>query len=289
MALTINGNDIEFTGQVKVVNGFNSDTGVAYLILTPDGGVGSIPFLAQGLPGLPPVFDSITVEEVDPGDPLPSPNPVVTTISPGGSGAASHLSLKFYLHSGDKGDTGTNVISTATDLATTPALGPSTNGYVLAYRSSDGKWVPTPSGLAGGNTYVSPPILATPKNNASPRLISQINVPAQPFDWRPRVFAQCFVDGALLTRVDLYARLNDPASGDQVGYSRGVSGNLIPPNIIVPGYPAGSAVPGSYGRVLAGNAATIYLRAEQVNATSESWATPASPETTFCVEVQPIL
>ena len=53
MPITVSGNDIEFTGTVRVVNGFNPDTGVAYLILTPDGGVGSLPFLAQGLPGLP--------------------------------------------------------------------------------------------------------------------------------------------------------------------------------------------------------------------------------------------
>ncbi len=173
MALTIDGNDITFSGQVKVVNGFNPDTGVAYLILTPDGGVGSLPFLAQGLPGQPPVFDSITVEEVARGNPLPTPNPVVTVVSPGGSGVASHLSLKFYIHEGAQGPAGVMNISGATDMATDVTLGSGTNGYVLTYRASDGKWVPTPSS-AGGNTYVSAPIASTSNNNANPRLLSQI-------------------------------------------------------------------------------------------------------------------
>lgn len=289
MALTINGNDIEFTGTVRVVNGFNPDTGVAYMILTPDGGVGSLPFLAQGLPGVPPVFDSITVEEVNPGDPLPSPNPVVTTISPGGSGTASHLSLKFYIHKGATGATGTNIISTASDLATVPALGAGTNGYTLIYRSSDSKWVPTPNPASSMQTYVSPAILATANNNASPRTLSEISVPAQPFEWRPRVFAQTLVAGGLGTRVDLVARLNDPTSGDQVGYSKGVQGASPPVNTLIPAFPAGAAVPGSYARVAAGVSAVIYLVAEQKAASNGAWSTPASPDTTFCVEVQPLL
>lgn len=287
MALTINGNDIEFTGQVKVVNGFNPDTGVAYLILTPDGGVGSLPFLAQGLPGKPPVFDNITVEEVEPGVSLPNPNPVVTEVSPGGSGTASHLNLKFYIHKGATGAMGTNVISTATDLATTPALGSSTDAYTLLYRNSDSKWVPSAQKV--GNVYVTGPISATSYNNTSPRLLSSINVPAMPFAWRPRVFASSVITGSSSTRVDLVARLNDASSGDQVGYAKGIAGPTPPPSILIPTYPADSSVPGSYGRVEAGAAATIYLRAEQKAGTSGSWSTPASPDTTFCVEVLPLL
>lgn len=289
MSFTINGNDIEFTGTVRVVNGFNPETGVAYLILTPDGGVGSLPFLAQGLPGKPPVFDSITVEEVPPGELLPAPNPVVTTVSAGGSGVESHLALKFYIHRGATGPIGTNVISTASDLATTPALGGSTNGYTLVYRSSDGKWVPTPSPASVQDTYASPAILATPNNNASPRTLSEISVPAMPFAWRPRVFATTQINGGVLTRIDLFARLNDPASGDQVGYSKGIQGALPPPSILVPAYPAGAAVPGSYGRVPAGQAATVYLVAEQKAATNTHWSTPASPDTTFNLEVQALV
>lgn len=288
MPLTINGNDIEFSGNIKVVNGFNPDTGVAYLILTPDGGVGALPFLAQGLPGLPPVFDSISVVEVAPATPLPTPNPVVTTISPGGNGVASHLALTFYIHSGATGATGSNTISTATDIDLTTPLGVATNGYTLIYNSTSGKWVPTPTSITASDTYPSPLIAATSNNNASPRILTQVNVPALPFNWRPRCFGGTTVNGALLTRVDLIARLNDSTSGDQVGYSKGQQGAAPPPNILIPGYPGGSSAPGSFGRVLAGNAATIYLVAEQKSNTNGSWSTPASPDTWFQVEVQPV-
>lgn len=287
MSISVNGNDIEFEGVVRVVNGFNPDTGVAYLILTPNGGTGSIPFLAQGLPGLPPVFDSVTVEEVDPDDPLPTPNPVVTTVSTGGSGIASHYTLKFYIHKGQVGATGQNQIGTASDLATTPALGSGTNGYTLVYRSSDGKWVPTAQKV--GDQYVPAVINATAFNATSPRLLASVTVPAQPFDWRPKAFASTVVTGSSDTRVDLVARLNDQASGDQVGYAKGVAGAAPPPLVMIPAAPAGSAIPGTYAKVLAGNAATIYLRAEQKAPSSGSWSTPASPDTTFWVEVSPLL
>lgn len=287
MPISINGNDIEFTGQVRVVNGFNPDTGVAYLILTPDGGVGSIPFLAQGLPGLPPVFDSITVEEVDPGDPLPSPNPVVTTVTAGGSGEASHYTLKFYVHKGDTGATGTNEISSASDLDPAVTLDSTANKYTLVYNSTTELWVPTAQKI--GDAYVPSAIAATAFNNVSPRLLASVTIAAQPFDWRPRCFGSTVVTGSADTRVDLVARVNDPASGAQVGYAKGLAGAAPPGLVMIPAAPAGSSMPGSHGKVLAGNAATIYLRAEQKAPSNNSWSTPASPDTTFWVEVSPLL
>jgi hypothetical protein len=102
------------------------------------------------------------------------------------------------------------------------------------------------------------------------------------------VFAYTVVTGSSDTRVDLVARLNDPASGDQVGYSKGIAGATPPPNVLIPSAPAGSSIPGNYGKVSAGSAATIYLRAEQKAATSSAWSTPASPDTSFWVEVMPL-
>lgn len=287
MGISVDGNDIQFEGTVKIVNGFNPDTGVAYLILTPTGGTGTIPFLAQGLPGLPPVFDSITVEEVAAGDPLPTPNPVVTPVSSGGNGIASHYNLKFYIHGGSVGPAGANTISTSTDLATTPALGIGTNTYTLVYRSSDGLWVPTAQKV--GNQYVPSAIGATAHDATPQRVLASITVPAQPFDWRPRVFAQTVVTGSADTRVDLVARLNDAASGDQVGFAKGVAGASPPTQTLIPAAPAGSAIPGGYAKVLAGNAATVYLRAEQKAASAGAWSTPAAPNTTFWLEVEPLL
>lgn len=287
MGVTVDGNDIVFSGDIRVVNGFNPDNGVAYLILTPSGGTGTLPFLAEGQPGLPPVFDSVSVIEVDPTDDLPTPNPVVTVVNPGGPGVAAHYTMTFYLHTGEKGATGANEISTAVDLATSPVLGAATSAYVLVYDAVNSVWVPTSQKV--GNDYVPTTIGATAYNTASPRTLATVAVPAQPFDWRPKVFGQVVVTGSSDTRVDLYARINDASAGDQVGYSKGVAGSAPPPNILIPAAPAGSAVPGGYGKVLAGQPATIYLRAEQKAASNGSWSTPGAPDSTFWVEVSPLL
>ena len=289
MGITVDGNDIVFDGTIRVVNGFNVDSGVCYLVLTPSGGTGTLPFLAEGQPGLPPVFDSVSVIEVDPADNLPTPNPVVTVVDPGGAGIAAHYTMTFYLHKGATGDQGQNEISTATDLGTSPALGAATNAYILVYDATNSIWVPTSQKV--GNSYIPTTLASTAFNTASPRTLTTVAIPAQPFDWRPKCFGQVTVTGSSDTRVDLYARINDPASGDQVGYSKGLAGAAPPVNVMIPAAPVGSAVggAGTYGRVLAGQPATIYLRAEQKAASSSSWSTSGAPDSTFWVDVSPLL
>jgi hypothetical protein len=289
VGITVDGADIVFTGTLRLVNGFNPDTGVAYMILTPDGGTGAIPFLAEGQPGLPPVFDSMTLIEVDPADPLPTPNPVKTVVDPGGPGLAAHYTLTFYLHKGATGLQGANEISTAVDLATSPALSANTNAYILVYDATNQVWVPTSQKV--GDSYVPSAFASTAFNTASPRTLASVTVPPMPFDWRPKCFGQVIVTGSSDTRVDLYARINNAASGDQVGYSKGVAGASPPPNILIPAAPVGSAVGGSgtYGRVLAGQQAVIYLRAEQKAASNSSWSTSGAPDSTFWVDVSPLL
>lgn len=282
MALSIDGNNIVFDGRLTVVNGFNRETGTAYLVLTPSGGFGTLPFFATGDPGLPPVFDSITVEEVEPGDPLPTPNPVVTPVSPGGPGVASHYTLKFYLHKGTAGSTGTFTIAGATDLSGTP-----TDKYTLVYRNSDGKYVLTAQKI--GDQYVPAAIAATSFSATPSRTLASVSIPAQPFDWRPRAFASTVVTGSSDTRVDLIARVGDASTGAQVGFAKGVAGVAPPPMVLIPAAPAASAVPGSYAKVAAGTPTTVYLVAEQKAPSSNSWSTPASPDTTFWVEVAPLL
>lgn len=288
MGITVDGQNIIFDGQVTVANGANTDNGTAYLILTPTGGVGTLPFMATGDPGLPPVFDSISVVELNPAQALPSPNPVVTLVDPGGSGSASHYTMTFYLHSGDTGPAGTSSISEAIDIATSPALGAGTDGYILQYSAANSNWVPVARKV--GSQYVPAAIAATANDTTSPRLLASVTIPAQPFDWRPRCFGQTQVSGSIDTQVNLYARLNDPASGDQVGYGKGAVGIVPVPTVLIPAAPGGSAVSatGTYGRVAAGASATIYFRAEQVANSSLGWSTPADPDTTFWVEVAPL-
>ena len=285
MGLSIDGNNITFSGTVTVVNGFSAESGTAYLVLTPSGGFGTLPFFATGDPGLPPIFDSITFEEVDPDDPLPSPNPEVTTISPGGPGEASHLTMKFYGHKGAAGVAGTFNISSAADLSGTPGAG--TDKYALIYRNSDGKWVLTAQKI--GDAYVPATIAATSFVPTTPRTLATVTIPAQPFDWRPRVFGSTVVTGSSDTRVDLIARVGNASSGDQVGFAKGVAGAAPTPMTLIPAAPAGVDIPGTYGKVAAGSSTTVFLVAEQKAPSSNSWSTPASPDTTFWVEVAPLL
>lgn len=293
MGVTISGNSITITNAtIELVNGFNAESGVAYIIITPDGGIGALPFMATGAPGQPTLFPSISVVEVAAGDPLPVVNPASTLLDAGGPGLPAKYALTFYQHKGATGLTGSPSIALSSDLATAPVLGAGTEKFVLAYRASDLKWVPTAQKV--GDAYVASTIAATAYNNASPRLLTSIAVAAQPFDWRPRVFASTVItgsDGAQPTRVDLVARLNDAASGAQLGFGRGLVGaNAVGvQTILLPTYLHGQSVPGAYAKVAAGVAATIHLRAEQVATSSSSWSTPISPDTTFSLEVVPVL
>lgn len=289
MGVTVNGDSIIISdATIELVNALNVETGVAYIIITPAGGVGQLPFLAVGDPGQPSLFPDITLEQVPAGDPLPTPNPVSTLVDPGGAGLPAKYSLKFYLNKGDTGLTGSPSISGSSDLAASPALGAETDKFGIIYRSSDSMFVPTAQKV--GNIYAPGSVIgATAYDNTNPRLLATITVAAQPFDWWPLVWAQCLVTGSADTRVDLVARLDDPASGAQVGYSKGMAGATPPVNVMIPAPPADQVLPGSYGKVSAGNAATIYLRAEQKASSSNPWSTAASPDTTFCVGLMALL
>lgn len=293
MGVTINGDNIVITGAtIEVVNGANSETGVAYIIITPEGGVGELPFMAQGLPGQPTLFPSITVEMVHPDNDLPTENPEKTLVDPGGAGEAAQYNLKFYVHSGADGATGSPSFAGASDLASSPVLGVATDKFVLVYKASDSTFVPTAQKV--GTVAVSGIIAATAYNSTNPRLLHTISIAAQPFDYIPIVWAGTVVTGSgggTPTRVDLFARLDDPASGDQLGHAKGMSGANADgiQTIMLPTFLYNQDVPATYGRVAMGDAANVYLRAEQQAASSSSWSTPASPGTTFSLLLQPLL
>jgi len=85
-------------------------------------------------------------------------------------------------------------------------------------------------------------------------------------------------------QVDLVARLDNATSGNIIGRGISRAGQYPPPIILTPGPPAGSV--DGYDKVLAGNAATIYLRAERQTGT-DTFTTSAST-TLFSVEVNPV-
>jgi hypothetical protein len=73
VGVSINGNNITITGfTLEIINGANTESGVAYIIITPDGGVGSLPFMATGLPGSPTLFPTINMVQLPDGTALPS-------------------------------------------------------------------------------------------------------------------------------------------------------------------------------------------------------------------------
>jgi hypothetical protein len=289
MGVTINGNNITITNAtLEIVNGANPDSGVSYIIITPDGGVGELPFMAQGLPGQATLFPVITYIQLAAGTPLPSPNPVSTLVDPGGPGLPAKYSLTFYGNAGPTGATGSPSFAGASDLASSPVLGALTDKFNLIYRSSDSKFVPTAQ--KNGESWAPATIASTAFNNTSPRLLHTITIGPQPFAYRVDAFAQTVVTGSVDTRVDLVVRMNDPATGDQVGYGKGLIGINAAgiQTVLIPAYPAGSSVPGAYGQVAINTSASFYLRAEQKAGSSNSWSTPASPDTTFTIDIHPL-
>lgn len=288
MGVSIDGNNITITNAtIELINGANPDSGVSYIIITPDGGVGQLPFMAQGLPGQPTLIDIVLIQLAD-GVALPVPNPAKVLLDPGGSGLPAKYQYTFYLNAGPTGLTGSPSISGASDLAASPVLGAGTDKYTLLYRNSDGKFVLTAQKNA--ESWAQGTIASTAFNNTSPRLLHTISIAAQPFAYRVDPFAQTVVTGSVDTRVDLVVRMNDPATGDQVGYGKGLTGinSAGIQTILIPAYPAGSSVPGSYGVVAINTAASFFLRAEQKAGSSNSWSTPASPDTTFTIDIHPL-
>lgn len=294
MGVSINGNSIVITNAtIEIINGANPESGVSYIIITPEGGVGALPFMAQGLPGQPTLFD-ITLVQEPAGATLPSPNPVKTLIDPGGAGLPAKYALEFHINQGITGLTGSPSISGSSDFlhdgtAGAPALGSAVDGFQLTYRNSDGKFVL--SAVKVGSDYVATSIGATASGNTSPRLLASIAIPAQPWNWRPLAFAQTVVtgtDGATPTRVDLVARVGDASTGNQVGFGKGLIGSNpagIPTTLI----PAALSGETNFGKVLTTDGGvSVHLRAEQKNSSTSNWATPASPDTTFWVRVQPL-
>jgi len=281
--ISIDGNSLILTDcDITFTNAFDPKTGVSTITITPAGGLSNLPALLQGTPGLPPVIDSTTAVEYAPGATIP-PN-TTTVVSPGGAGTASHYTITYGVHRGNDGLPGTNSVLTAIDLS-----GPLVNGYQITYNAAG------PGALWAapkvGGLYVPASIAATASSASSPRTLIGVAVPAQAFDWWPIVNAQCCVIGASDTRIDLVARLNNATSGDIVGYGSGVTG-AAPPPVLINGSGYGGVLTGSYGKVLAGQAATIYLVAVQVAASSNSWSTAASsttsPSTQCMVEVRPV-
>lgn len=280
MSITVDGNSFTWDGTVTLTNATDLSSGVAQIILTPSGGIGTLPVLAKGDPGPPPVIDSVTVTQIDAA--ISPAAPTLTKTSPGGAGVPSHYAIAFEVNKGAKGDTGAASIGGASDLE-----GSQTDQYTVKYVAADSKF--KYAAQLCGDTF-SATSFASYTGNATLYSLASVTVPAQPFNWRPQVTGTAIPVGTSNTQVDLVCRINNPTSGDQVGYGKGVQGSG---SAGIPAFPVtlqrafGAAITGSYGVVAAGSAATLFFLAIQVATTTDSWGCSGG-DCYFSVKVDPI-
>jgi hypothetical protein len=239
-----------------------------------------IPALVKGDPGLPASIDTnISFTSLAWDDPT-SDSASFTLLTPATDTEPAVYRLALALHEGAPGASAGIALLDASDLT-----GTAVDGYVLAKTTVSGDDLVTWVAQKVGDQYWPASISNTTGSDGQNRTLASLSIPAQPFDYRLRVFGQTIISGTANPRVDLIARLGNATSGDIIGRSFGVVGATPPPNVLVSGPPTGSS--SDSGKVLAGNAATVFLRAEQQASTTDAYTTSAST-TSFMVEVAPI-
>lgn len=269
-----------WTGDIKIAKQFDPTTKSAIILLGPEGGIAEIPALVKGDPGTPATLDAtINFTSLAYNDPT-TPSASFSTLTPGTSTTSPVYRLNLSVREGIPGASGSSAVLTASDV-----VGTATDGYYLAKTTVNAVGRATWVAPKVGAQYWPATISNTSGTDGQNRTLASVSIPAQPFDYRVRVFGQCVVAGTANTRVDLLARLNDAIAGDVVGRAFGLVGASPPPAVLVSGPPAGATT--TTGRVLAGAAATVFLRAEQQASTTDTYTTSAA-STTFMVEVAPI-
>lgn len=281
MTITQNGNSFTWTGTVTVTNATNLTTGVATLVLTPAGGVGQLPFMAQGNPGLPPALTLGAVTTLTVGS---SATATLSQTSAGGPGVASAYSLALGIPVGATGTSGTFEMADATDLEST--FGSGQDQFIIKWQNADSAF--KAAAQAVGDTYQATSFTAA-SGNSSFYTLATVTVAAQPFNWRPCVRGQAIPSGTANTHVDLRCLMNNATSGDQVGWGQGLTGagTTWPALPLTLGQAFGGAISGGYGVVSAGSAATFYFQAAQSASTTDAYAVPTSG-CYFTVKVDPI-
>lgn len=268
-----------WNGEVRIPKTFDPASKAAVIMLGPPGGVAQIPALVKGDPGKHAEIDStIVLNALAYNDPT-ADSATWTTITPGDDTTSPVYRLTLNLHKGSPGTSGTSTILGASDVT-----GTATDGYLLSKKvgSSQATWI---APKVGGQ-YWPATINNTVDTDGTARTLCSVSIsPAPAFDYRLRVHAQCVITSSgTSSRVDLIARVGNATSGDVVGRGFGLAGSSDRV-LLVSGVPAGSA--STVGKISAGTATTVYLRAEQQASTTQTFTTSAST-TTFMVEVVPI-
>jgi hypothetical protein len=243
-------------------------------VAAPDGidgdAVFSYPALVKGDDGDPPTLDSdvnLTVLEYT--DPAPDAASW-TLVSPG------TYQFNSTQRKGPKGDTGTNILHTAGDLAGTLTPG----NTLIVNPTSDGFTV---VGQKVGDWY-TPATIADTASGANSFTVTTVPIPAQTYDWRPHCEGLTIVTGTGTNVItDYVARLNGTGtSGNELARCFG----MVPTErlILAGGPPPGS--PDGWDRVAAGVGANILFRVERQSG-SDSFTT-SHTTTRARVKVDPV-
>lgn len=259
------------TAKFRIPLDWDPNSNMFIAVAAPTGGLGSFPALVKGDTGDTPTLSSVNYTVLEADDPT-ADSASFTEVSPG------VYDLDLSIHKGPQGDAGDTTV-TPTDFSGTPVA-----GRILVINDAlDGFNI---AAQKVGDRYIPGSITNAPSGNPT-YTIASVSIPAQPFDWRPDVSGQCVISTTSYDiDVDLIARLNDATSGNIVGrgYSLQPYGAYSRVVNLSSGPPAGASA--DYDKVLAGAAATVYLRVERQSGTS-TFTTTAS-KTQFCVRVRPI-
>ena len=270
MSLTLNGSSLVFNGTVTISNLTNPAAGVCTLTLTPSGGVGNIPALVDGTPGLPALINSFTVNTLTPGSTgWPNASGTLTQTSAGGPGQSSTYSLTLNVPQGATGSSGSFALHNATDLSGTAAVGNMVTVSSVSSNVANGfTYTPFPY----GNVFTPSTITSQSTSGRTSATLCSIQITPSawptPTHWYPLCFASATFAGTTSTAFQLQALLGSPSSGAVLGTEYGVVGSTTQRLSMLPSF--GS--PQSGALVAAGASAQIYLVASQTASVPDSWS-----------------
>lgn len=255
--------------KLRIPLDWTPDSNVFIAVAAPTGGVMNYPALVKGDNGDTPNLDTVVAFTALAYDDATPPSAELEETGP------NTYKLHLALRNGAPGAPGNTVLDPSDFDTPLP-------GKILALNSDASAFIlQTPK---VGDEYWPTAINNTPSGNPAYTLCS-VGVGVKNFDWRPEVSGWCKVAGTGAdVAVNLHCRLDDEAGGNIVGMAYGEPGVNPPVHTIVTGPPTNSV--DTYNKVLAGNAATIYLRAERRTGTDTF--TTSNTTTRFRVKVQPV-
>lgn len=252
--------------------------GVAMVMLKPDGGgIGiGVTAVEKGQPGVPANIDStpnFTVLAHD--DPTPA-SFSWTPLVPPTSTTPGVWRSNVALHEGPPGADGNTVLDTG------DFTGVAAGKVITVNAAADGFELQTPK---VPEVFYPGTILDIPSGNPNFTLCP-ISIPARPYARRVRAGGYQILTGeAPDVRVDLLARLNNPAAGNIVGRCQGIA--QTERLMMDPGKPIETGTTAdAYDQIAANAAATVYVRTERAAGTSTY--TGSASQAKFWAEVLPL-